>query len=71
MPSSGDLLTTDQVAAILQVTPRTVRRWGCDGVLPRLRAGGRVTRYRAADLAALIDRGPEAVRGADRRTSLY
>jgi excisionase family DNA binding protein len=49
------LLTTSQVALLLQVTPRTVRRWARDGVLPRLRLGGRITRYRSTDIAALID----------------
>lgn len=51
---SGSLLTTDQVAAVLQVTPRTVRRWARDGVLPRIRIGGRITRYSANDLDSLI-----------------
>lgn len=51
---SGALLTTDQVASLLQVTPRTVRRWARDGVLPRVRIGGRITRYRAHDVASLI-----------------
>jgi excisionase family DNA binding protein len=54
IPDSGDLLTTHQVAALLQVTPRTVRRWARDGVLPRVRIGGRITRYSAHDIASLI-----------------
>lgn len=52
------MLTTDEVAAIVGVTPRTVRRWARDGMLPRVRIGGRVTRYRADDLADLLTSHP-------------
>lgn len=51
---SDGLLTTDQVAALLQVTPRTVRRWARNGVLRRVRIGGRITRYSAHDIAELM-----------------
>lgn len=47
------LLTAPEVAAILQVTPRTVWRWAAAGRLPRVRING-ITRYRASDIAALI-----------------
>ena len=50
-----ELLRPDQVARMLQVTPRTIRRWGAAGVLERVRLGDRLTRYRAEDVAALVD----------------
>jgi hypothetical protein len=39
---------------MLQVTPRTVRRWGASGVLERIRLGDRLTRYSLASVEALI-----------------
>jgi predicted site-specific integrase-resolvase len=49
-----ELLRPEEVAAALQVTPRTVRRWGATGQLERVRLGSRLTRYTAASVAALI-----------------
>jgi len=49
------LLTTDEVAAIFRVNPRTVERWTSDGRLHRVELGARTVRYRAEDVAALID----------------
>ncbi len=49
------LLRPEEVAAVLQVTPRTVRRWGAAGRLERVRLGDRLTRYTTASVAALID----------------
>lgn len=48
------LLTTGEVAAILRVSPRTVRRLGQTGELGRVHVGGRLTRYTAESLAALL-----------------
>jgi excisionase family DNA binding protein len=48
------LLTPEEVAQLLRVTPRTVRRWGAEGTLERIRLGGRLTRYRADDVQRLI-----------------
>jgi hypothetical protein len=50
----SELLTPDDVAAILRVTPRTVRRWGAIGTLERIRLGGRITRYTSESVAQLI-----------------
>ncbi|MGH2941330.1 MAG: helix-turn-helix transcriptional regulator [Solirubrobacteraceae bacterium] len=50
-----DLLRPEQVAEVLQITPRTVRRWGATGRLQRVRLGDRLTRYTAGSVAALID----------------
>lgn len=48
------LLTQGEVGEVLSVTPRTLRRWGAKGILRPIRIGG-VTRYRAHEIAALID----------------
>lgn len=51
-----NLLTTDEVAEILQVSPRTLASWRThypDD--PRfVRIGGRAVRYRAEDIEAFI-----------------
>ena len=54
---SDDLLTGPQVAGWLAVHPSTVRRLADRGHLPRVRVGpaARLVRYRASDVAALID----------------
>jgi excisionase family DNA binding protein len=49
------LLTTDEVAAILRVNRRTIVRWTAHGRLHRVELGARTVRYRAEDVAALID----------------
>lgn len=48
------LLRPEEVAEILQVTPRTVRRWGATGVIDRIELGGRLTRYTAESVQAFI-----------------
>jgi excisionase family DNA binding protein len=48
------LLTTPEVAELLRVSPRTVDRWAIEGRLPRVQIA-RAVRYRADDIAALID----------------
>jgi len=47
------LLTTDEVAVLWKVHPRTVTRWTARGALPAVRVGN-VTRYRAEDVDRLI-----------------
>ena len=49
------LLTPSEAATMIGVTSRTIRRWTAQGHLPCLRIN-RTTRYRAADLVALIGR---------------
>ena len=56
--SAHPLLTEREVAAMFQVTPRTVRRWAHAGELPCVRLGG-VTRYPLLGIEALIRPGPE------------
>jgi Helix-turn-helix domain len=48
------LLTPVEVAALLRVTPRTVRRYGSEGRLQRIKIGNRLSRYTAESVAALI-----------------
>jgi excisionase family DNA binding protein len=50
------LLRVDEVATILGVDPRTVKRLAADGQLRRIVLGRRSTRYRLEDVRALIDR---------------
>ena len=48
------LLTDRDVAAVLAVRPDTVRRWAACGVLPSVRLGGRLLRFRAEDVQQWI-----------------
>lgn len=64
-PYSAALLTPLEVAEILRVTPRTVRQWARDGRIERVRLGGRLARYTAESVEALIhshnDEPPPAI----------
>ena len=53
---TSPLLTVEQVAERLQVSPRTVRRWTAGGALPVVQFG-RAVRVRPADLQRLIETG--------------
>ncbi|QEZ47469.1 helix-turn-helix domain-containing protein [Cupriavidus oxalaticus] len=52
-----DLLTNDEAAAYINVTPRTLEVWRCTNrySLPYLKIG-RLVRYRKADLDAWLER---------------
>lgn len=52
--SPRPLLTPPQVAGLLGVTTRTVRRWALDGTLDRIQLGGRLVRFDPAAVEALI-----------------
>lgn len=54
--SVDELLTVQQVAARLQVSVRTVRRWISSGLLPRSRLGARCVRVSTSDLAVFVAR---------------
>ena len=54
--SVDELLTVQQVAARLQVSVRTVRRWISDGLLPCTRLGARCVRVSTGELAAFLAR---------------
>ena len=46
-----DLLTADEVAERLRVSPRTIRAWTLEGLIPAIRITGKVIRY---DLEAVL-----------------
>jgi excisionase family DNA binding protein len=48
------LLTSKEVAAVLRVTPRTIRRWTHDGLLEPVRVGRRIVRYTPESVEALL-----------------
>jgi excisionase family DNA binding protein len=50
------LLRPDEVADLLGVSIRYVRYLAAAGALPKIRLGRRSSRYRLADVEALIDR---------------
>lgn len=55
--SPEHLLTTDDVAERLRLTPRTVKAWRARGRGPEpVRIGYRTVRYRAADVDAWLAR---------------
>lgn len=58
-----DLLTTAEVAARLRVTVHTVNRYAREGLLPAIELPGGARRYRASDIATLLD--PEPANGDD------
>lgn len=55
------LLTEREVAELLGVSPRTVRRWRRRGLLPSARIGGTV-RVRRSDLERALRPGPDGHR---------
>ena len=60
------LLDAREVAALLGVSERTVRRLAQDGVLARVRIGHRTSRYTRRSVLALIDPPNEQRPGEDR-----
>ncbi len=50
-PAPDAVLTTEQVAAWLQIKPRAVERLG----IPAIKMGHRTVRYRAAAVSAWLD----------------
>jgi predicted DNA-binding transcriptional regulator AlpA len=56
-PTTPDqLLRVDEVGALLAIDPRTVKTLAARGVLRRVVLGRRTTRYRASEVAELIER---------------
>lgn len=59
--AAGYLLTDTEVAALLGASPQTVRNWRWRGEGPRfVKLGGRMVRYRPADVQAFIDKADAA-----------
>ena len=52
------LLTTDEVASVLRVTPRTIRRYAEEGRLQRIHVGDKLVRYEAANVVRLLGGDP-------------
>lgn len=59
--ATDEWLAPRQVAALIGITPDTVRKWANDGILPtqRIRAGGH-RRFRRSDVEALLRSGDES-----------
>ena len=53
-PQPGDLLTTTEAAAVLQVSANTVRDWADSGALAGVRTPGGHRRFRRSDVDALL-----------------
>jgi excisionase family DNA binding protein len=51
------LMTAAEVADILTVSPRTVRRWAEQGQLVEVRLGGHTVRFLEKDVLDFIHRG--------------
>ncbi|TLP66528.1 BldC family transcriptional regulator [Microbispora triticiradicis] len=50
------LLTSDEVAAVFRVDPKTVVRWAREGRIAGIRTpGGRLIRYRESDVRAALE----------------
>jgi excisionase family DNA binding protein len=55
------LLTPVEVAELLRVTPKTVRRWALRGRLPAVRMGPNTVRFAECEIASAL----AAMRGAN------
>lgn len=60
-PPPDELLTPQRAAALLGVTPDTIRKWANEDVLPsqRVRPGSH-RRFKRSDVEALIERAKQA-----------
>jgi excisionase family DNA binding protein len=54
-----EFLTEAELAALLKVTPRTVKRWRAEGTGPSWIRVGRGIRYRRRDVDAWLERQAE------------
>jgi excisionase family DNA binding protein len=63
MPGDDVLLTESEVAGMLRVSPRTVRRWRNEGTGPPALRVGRRIRYRRSAVEAWLDRRDQADEG--------
>ena len=59
----GQLLRTSDVAALFQVSERTVSEWAKRGQIPCVRTPGGHRRYPADEIRALLDRDGRSVGG--------
>jgi excisionase family DNA binding protein len=64
VPSAASYLRSAEVAAILQVSPKTVARWAQHGLLPFQRTLGGHRRYPAPAIRQLLASLTQQVRAA-------
>ena len=50
------LVTAEELAKQLSLSPGTVRRWAQAGIIPRLRLSGKVIRFDPAEVEAALRR---------------
>jgi len=55
----GEYLTVNDVAKLLNVSPKTVYRWCSAGKLPHIKIGGSL-RFKQSDLLALLEKRDSA-----------
>lgn len=51
-----DIWSTADVAAYLDVSPRTIRRWRASGALPYVMTPGGVIKFRSASVKETVER---------------
>ena len=61
---TGQLLTAEELAERLAVSPRTVIEWARAGRIPEIRASRRIRRFDYADVLAALKASPGAERDA-------
>ncbi len=52
-----ELLTADEVAHILKVSPSAVFKWAKRGVIPSYRVNERCLRFKMPDIEAFVEKG--------------
>jgi predicted DNA-binding transcriptional regulator AlpA len=60
--SAEEILSEEQVTAMLGVLPRALRRWRQELGLPYIKIGSRVVLYKKSDVYAWLERYRKAVR---------
>ncbi len=61
---NSQLLTADEAAAMLGVSPLTIKRWRLSGLLPYVRLGPRITRVRREVVEEILRDGLSEKAGA-------
>jgi excisionase family DNA binding protein len=70
LPLSDALWTVEDVAEFLGVAPKTVRKWQLSGVLPFVKLGGKLVRFRSDAIRAWVDDHAVTASSADEGSSL-
>ena len=61
MTNTDELLTVSQAAKLLNIHPRTLRRWTKDGIANELRTPTNQRRFTLEEVQRLMPKAPEAV----------